>query len=450
MGSFNTSCFVSRQTIATGDACKVMPISQARTYREVELTHGDRAVRAYGHTHSTCYPTCFWEPASGFFDAVYDDYGKFTLSDTDNNRDLLVQFLGEALRHVPNVALGENTSHDIPCDLRGFMASNTPRLLACYGKQAAAPAETADPDLLWPEAVQCWDYLWEVAREARLFWSDYSGVLRPMGFAVMHQTAFDELVAMTNAWVGYGGESYEMRVFFQRALDDVKAWAVKREEKRLATQPLEERNARLESYFAFDKLRNAMERVGGNVRIPYASDYSQFDEVYDDYSNGKLSDDALFELVKPSLELRYACSGLESLNLHFEPMVYAGQDYSNEVGVSYAKLVQSVARKVTRGRDVHCYGEFIEYSVLARDPQVFEHLSKKAHEYDGALNLLRTETSSEDSSRALVIFECTLPRKYVLQLLKDYATENDDAGILRSSLQRAKLSAADAEADAQD
>jgi len=45
--------------------------------------------------------------------------------------------------------------------------------------------------------------------------------------------------------------------------------------------------------------------------------------------------------------MRLVESALEALNLHFEPMVYAPQDYSNSIGTDYARFVSKMAEKIT-------------------------------------------------------------------------------------------------------
>ncbi len=402
MGSFNTACFVSRQTIATGDACKVIPIRQAHTYREVETSFGGKNAQLWGHCHSTCYPDRFWAPIGGFFDAVYDDYGRFTLTDNVNNRLLIWAFLTEALQQVPVVAVGENQSHEIPCDLRAFMASTTPQLLAELSPQrrveapalAQAPSDVAaDSEQLWEQSLKCWDYLWEVARESRLVWA-CGHVLRPAGFAVMHTVAYAELVVISGTARGYRGESYAMRDFFGRALESVKTWSTARAAP-FSKAPSAQRNFGLEAYFAANKFRDAMAVFGGNLNYRLMGEDSLLETAFGAYLEGKLSDDELFESMKPAIEVRYACSALEGLNLHFEPMVYASQDYHNDVGESYAQLVDVVQAKVTRGRDVHYYGAFNGYQVLVKDAAVFKALAERVPDYDASLHLLSTESHPE-------------------------------------------------------
>jgi hypothetical protein len=358
MGSFNTSCFVSRQTVAPGDACKVVPIRQQHTYQLLETTFQGVQEKLWGHCHTTCYPTRFWEPVSGFFDAVYDDYGQFTLTDNASNRSLLDEFLSQALRHVPVVLAGKNPSHDVPCDLQAFMAQETPQLLKHLAPTEKA-SEVSDPHLLWAQAVQCWDYLWEVSREARLFWSDCDKVLRPTSFSVIHIAAFNELVELTGRRVGYSDESYDMREFFNRGMVEVKQWMRGRQEakaKKTGSDTLAAPEPG-DLVFAPEKLLQSFARVAGNLNFRRMADTEVLYDAFDAYFGGTLDDDGLYEVCKPMLEVRYACSGLEAMNLHFEPIVYAGQDYSNELGVSYAEFVNKVSKKVVRGRDVYSYGE---------------------------------------------------------------------------------------------
>jgi hypothetical protein len=65
----------------------------------------------------------------------------------------------------------------------------------------------------------------------------------------------------------------------------------------------------------------------------------------------ELSLDALFEKALPFMKDRYALSALETLNLYLSPMVYAGQDYSNDIGTMYTRFVLDVSAAVNLGRN---------------------------------------------------------------------------------------------------
>ncbi len=375
MGSFNTSCFVSRQTIAPGDACMVIPIMQKSGYNPVALSYkGVELVNQYGVTSSTCYPTRFWVPVGSFFEAVYDDYGRVNLSDTPTNRFKLLDFIRQALEKTPVVSQGENTVHDVPYDLVTFMTDKAPELLAYLTARGKNAAEL-QADLFFQQGVACWDYIYDVAQEQRMFWTNYLGVLRPMNFAIMHRASFDTLVSITSGWTGWDGVSYEMRPYLDAALDLAKA-AIARE-----TNTFEQ------VHFGFAHLTERIRRVGGNEGSAYPAEHLALDAVGHAYVNGGLTGDQLFEYLKPWMEIRWACAALGNLNLHFEPVVYASQDYDNEIGQEYAKFVADVSRKVTVGRIEGMYGPFKKFGVTISTKDVLPIMVDAAMEYDGRIEI---------------------------------------------------------------
>jgi hypothetical protein len=64
-------------------------------------------------------------------------------------------------------------------------------------------------------------------------------------------------------------------------------------------------------------------------------------------NNGCFSDTQKEFLIE-SLKDRYVVRGLAELNLKLSPIVYASQDYSNEIGKAYAKFVRSVSSTVNK------------------------------------------------------------------------------------------------------
>lgn len=55
--------------------------------------------------------------------------------------------------------------------------------------------------------------------------------------------------------------------------------------------------------------------------------------------------------LAPLFEDGAVMRAMDDLYLKLEPSYYAGQDYSNEAGSTYARLVESVSRSVSAQRD---------------------------------------------------------------------------------------------------
>lgn len=383
MGSFNTSCFATRQTIAPGDACRVAAIVQRSSFEPVQMTHGEQSLSMHGITDSTCYPDAFWRPAMMFIPAVYNDYGRFKLVLNPLSRRVLLDFFAQALTDAPAVQQGANQYHDVPCDIRHKLTTSLPLLAALLKVRPVQEPETEpvfDPNgtAFDAELEEMWDYVFEAASEERLFWSARHGVIRPMQFAVMHQCAYDALASLSDSRKDWDGHSLEptariTRVFAQ-AMDEAKEVEKELREASASEDLTEEQmKSRLEltlSWRMTDTLREAFRTAGGSSASLFVSRVLRA-AVKKTLDTGSLDDKVLSVLVQ-CLRDAYLHHGLLEYNLHFEPMVYAGQDYHNEIGESYRDFVVRMSQQVSAGRISHYYGELKAYSGKFPGPEQFK------------------------------------------------------------------------------
>lgn len=348
MGSYNTSCFASRQTIAEGDPCLVVPIVQRRTFHPVELSFRGQAHSQYGLTMSTCHPNRFWNPVHAFFEADYEDSGEVVLSDTGANRHQLLDFLGQALRHTAQAKEGENLVHDLPYNLEAYLREQQPELWELLQSPERERSQAAVSDEMFEQALCAWGYLWGVAQEQRLFWWD-PPALQPLSFAVIHRSAFEALVTLANQQRTYDGRSCEMQAFFGKRLRELLQSAEVAALRAVQGQAFEQvlsRRFRVE-----DALREALRAVGEIPALRYQGQQEAVEQVAERIAAGVTEEEELLHILEPVLRVRYACSALSELNLHFEPLVYTPGDYSNAIGARYAEFVQGVSAQVTCLRD---------------------------------------------------------------------------------------------------
>lgn len=342
MGSFNTTCFASQQTIAPGETCIVIPLIQKSTYQAAQATFRGESFELHGVTSSTCYPTAFWRPMGGFLEARYDDYGRVKLVDTYTNLSCLVDYLHYVLRNTPVVAQGENQYHDLPFDFSAFLAEKASHLGAWLTRRREDPPVPFDAKLFFQEGVACWDYIWDVAFENRLFGADYHGQLRPLSFAVMHKAAHDLLVADTEKCADWDGQSLEQRSFFSRVLAKARTESAERYK--------DGDPHGMQAFIAADSIRRDFQCVGHFEGCSYPVESSVLPSLVRAHLEGQSTEDKLFDQVKHLLDARYVMAALGRLNIKLTPMVYAGQDYSNEIGRAYARFVRSASAAVNKGR----------------------------------------------------------------------------------------------------
>jgi hypothetical protein len=436
MGSFNTSCFVSRQTIAGGDPCRIVAIMQSRSWDDIELTYDGVKTQGAGFCSSTCYPDRFWRPVSNFIEAKYDDYGRFELADSPQTRSALGHFITDTLRQAPVVTQGDNEYHDVPFDLQAFMAKDAPKLFEWLTVKESTLDFHGDA-AVFEELVKTWDYIWNVAQEERMFWADLRRRLVPMSFAVMHESAYQALIKIAEAPCSYRGKR-DMRTHFDnslRAMRDYQAEVAAE----VAQAPVDEGTARFHQRYAFNRFMDELKRAGAGNCLPMPGEAKLLYSLQDPFLAGELTEDQLFKALLPTLSARYVQGGLEELNLHFEPIVYATQDYSNEIGQAYAKLVSGISRQVTRAREVRYCGEYSKYHMIVAIPEVlFDALSKKAREWDSRLQLLEQQSSISRPGNQLVAFETTLSLELLQEFLQEFEAEtkdNADFAMHRDTLQ---------------
>lgn len=357
MGSFNTSCFVSQQTISTDDESIILPIVQQSTYKPVELlvpTHeGVKEVSKYGYCHSTCYATAFWGYAGPMIKGKYDDYGRFELEKTKENAQNIQSFFNSIAVKICDVKQGENEYHEHPL---AFSEIYNPKEKHTFEK-----------------LVEVWDKVWDLAGQSRLFVKNYKGEPVCVAFAVMHKSSADYLVETFSSGKTWDDESLEPKSYFNTYIN-----------KRISEiLDIFKDKKELDDTISFAAITIASlegfrigEQEGSHIASHYPRPRDVSKNIVDYFKNNpnektltKEFTDELFENFKAQIEHRYLASGLERLSIKLSPMVYASQDYSNEIGNDYLKMIQAVNERVNKiVKDK--YGEDDDFESDSKKPKI--------------------------------------------------------------------------------
>lgn len=345
MGSFNTTCFVTNQTIASDDGCVVFPIVRQKSYNKIKVYKGDKQFKEWGATSSTCYSDAFWKLKGGMITAKYYDYGRVTVEDTPENRKVILNMVAELIAEDVVVEQGENQSHDVPFNIKQFVLDKTQYLKTIITKEEFQKDESTR-EALFKELITVWDYVWNVAQEDRLFSLDYHNNPVPMSFAIMHQTTAQELIRLMESRKTYDKKSLKQWNVFSRAITE----SFTEIEEFYSKHPEHKRPGSGEWLFV-ERFREKLYRIGGSALHSYSDKYSdsQFDLMFRIFKEGKPTRKS-FKEIKPGLDARYIIGSLEMMNLKVQPIVYSGQDYDNAMGRMYAKLVNNVSDKVYKQR----------------------------------------------------------------------------------------------------
>lgn len=409
MGSFYGSCFASRQTIATGDRCRIVAVVQSTTLSPVEINVGGKTFTEYGPTDHRSHPSAFWTPMTGFLSASYDDFGNVVMDFTGQSRREAVQFIRKLLSDDLEIKQGSSPEHDPGFHLRTFMQENTPALLA------AIKTATAD-DVTDQELAKCWDYIWSVAQRGRLF-AIHRDQPRALQFALMHEAAYQALLDRVAAENSY--QPMDIPSYVRRAINAGHQGVKRIEEVYQDRDP-----SRLtESTRAFVFNDGVVCEVLSVNQIRNTAIEGLLIELDEALFSGKLTESQFIEQVTPAIQDVYVMMGLRRMNLRYAPMDYAGQDAKNALGLEYAAFVDKVSQAAFRGRMVHMYGPYVRYAFQSYDCTAVDELVREAHHYDSHM-VLESMTPAEpksfwESPRWDVVLSATMKRKDFVSVLKD-------------------------------
>lgn len=332
MGSFNTSCMVSQQVIVPGAETIILPIQQQATYNPVEISKDGKEMSQYGFAHTTCYPTAFWGYAGPMIRGTYDDYGRFNLDNTPENNVNLNAFFNTLIETAFNSKQGDNEYHDHAFDIHSLYDTKK--------------------EYSFAELEGIWEKVWDVAQENRVFVSNYQGEPRNLQFAVIHRAAADYLIDSVGKLTNYSGQSYEQKSYFKNYIQSqlTRMLEVFKDKKKVSDTF---------TFFASQMTSLSNYRIGEQEGAYISQYYDNFSSVMDaieafSEKNPNTTElpeeliDTLFEIFEPQIQHRYLHVGLDHLNIKLSPMVYASQDYDNDMGKSFAKMIRSVSSQVNK------------------------------------------------------------------------------------------------------
>lgn len=327
MGSFNTTCFVSQQTITPGAQVYILPVMQSLSYSPVSLKVGDETVEKYSYTKSPTSCNAFWTLCGPIVSGNYDDYGRFDLDDSNSNMLALTALFNDLYKH--NV---------ISCDFDITKKFNP------------------EVDYTMSELEEIWKYMWNAFQKNTLFARNVMNKISPLAFAVMHRSAGDYLVnAVSTKKTSYCSDM-SPEVFFKEYLNQQMA----KYEAVLDKDAIEGNEV-----FIGIQLSSLEDMPLGvsNYYIPsfYNVDYRQVIEIVKEHfiQNPKAFtfDDTtveqLYGMFEDCLHAMYIVSGMRDLYINFSPMVYAGQDYHNEIGNERLKMMKAINKVVKADIKAH-------------------------------------------------------------------------------------------------
>ncbi len=358
MAAINARCAASGQTIADGDACRLVLISQSASFEPIELDSDKGPLTQVGLANSDVYPNCNWRPQTAFLKAVYDDYGMLNLV-LGNGLDRALAVSGlETLRNDALRTLkGKNAYHDLAFDLPAFIEANAPGLHALLAPRTwMSPVLVLPDDSLDKELQRCWSHVCDLVRRHRVFMNGYCRQVRPVELHLVHEQAYQGLARHLDGARNWNDESLALEACLRRALAAAHAELEARRAERLANPEGRsaeelERDSGMDGWYFKQAFGAVMNRL--DVESCFSPDNVArrlLDHAVDMLHEGRLDEARFLERAFTLSRDRSVICAMERLELKFTPVTYVTGDSRNTVGAAYAAFVADIARAVSGER----------------------------------------------------------------------------------------------------
>lgn len=352
MGSFNIKCFASGQAITEGAPCRVIAIRQATSFHPVTLTYRGDVVERYGNFNATCTPDAFWTPVSPFIEATYADYGQVAVTLSERSRSDVLRLV-RRLRRQDIVA--QSHDGDETFDLGLFIRESAGVLASAMDSNDAVLPASEQVDVA---LAACWDYIWAAAEKGMVFSAHSERGLCSVQFAVIHEDAYQALVALSANSVGDPNHSRVPAEFLARALTEAKASLAAYQAEQAKEAPPENDAQRtvkelFSGFYFADRMRHCLSMVT-QVSRHELTDMDLFSALSAAFTRGELTEAQLTAQLVPLVLPLYAVSAMENLGIKFSPVETVGGGPGNESGVTYAEFVTEVSQRIQRGHPAVC------------------------------------------------------------------------------------------------
>lgn len=320
MGSFNTSCFVTKQTISPRDKAVIFPIKQlcdsARSFNLIEGSIATRTnvinktlVKSY---KSICHIDSNWEFAGPMLYATYDDYGRFTIDNTEYNIKTMQSLFVGLAGTLYNVELGRNEYHDIAINMREWIKKHG--------------VSTYDG------LCEIWKHLTEGFNEGRCFIYD-NAASYALKLAVMSYHTFDYILHKSDKHFE-NIYKYTLIKYFDRVS--------KYNDEKMNEMAIYTMNISIPLQFADFIMSLYMD-------VNYIEAINKSYEKHKSFNEAFIND--VYDIMLPIYSFIYVMSDIDAnYPCKLEPQTYTGQDYSNEIGKDYINLLKQVNKLIKSNR----------------------------------------------------------------------------------------------------
>lgn len=354
MSAINARCGASQQSIAAGDRCRVLFITQSSSFEPIALRDGETTLELPGIANTSVYLNCYWRPSSPFIRAVYDDYGMSRLVlESPLDRARVTTLFADHYQSAVQTLAGKNQYHDLAFNFKEFVEQNAPQLNGILAPRTwLSPPLSPAGDSLDAELQLCWSFLCDMVRRHRVFVRGYCNQIRPLEMYMVHERAYAGLLAHREQLKDWDGNSLEMRAYILRAIKEARQAEADCD---MAEEPSEEtevptKKRNLRTMVFTSTLSDALNRCNPDGCSKDSLAHRKRMNFAYDLFDGNISDDEFVEKTIPFMEDLAAFSSLEYFQVRLSPITYVGADFKNSVGSAYAQFVGEVSEQVTQER----------------------------------------------------------------------------------------------------
>lgn len=283
MGSFNSQCFVSKQILSGEDKAFIIPFIENPKNTKSILIKDDNIL----NFHSVFEPTNTAFIAYSYpIECEYYDYGIFNIKNTEQNKNSLKYLFDLLFNDMLEVLAGDNPYHEKAFNIKKV-----------YDNQK----EYSFEDLL---------KIYKDIEENSIFNNQRSFVMKENKILNMNLSSI----------------SYYVLEYSKKSKHNFEQYC----KKQLINQ---------ETIRNFLSFKNYIKDKEVNIFID-----ESLEKIVLDFLNSKqnIDYDELYRLVENRLNLYFILLIMKDMNIDFEPIVYAGQDYGNYTGKLFYKTFKEI------------------------------------------------------------------------------------------------------------
>lgn len=403
------SCFASHQTVAERDLCRLVPIYQWTSLQSDIAQYKPKVDGEYKHVRSARigWRDSGWHAIGEFFPAVALERGRIELRMSAQVRRQVARLLSHLLEYGPKIEPGSGSKDAF--DLSAYVGQTFPELMERLTPGRRELDVTSLDASLDVALSASFTYVYEASVYGHLYVADLGGRLRPMEFALVHEDAYQALVARKLTTPRYGRITASVKdaigAAFEKALRDV---------------PDERGDPQTLKYVRAGRVADRLLEMSDMTRDLFVLN-AHLQNIALGVFEKRMTVAEAAELLSGDIANAYAFACLDDLGVPLSPVVYAAdEDYDNHCGNAYLEFVSGVNHNVRRSRNVAIYGEFFRYELRAAAMSDVQALKEDAKSWDCGFELVSAGPAPNETSGALaVVIDVTAQLDFVQRVIKD-------------------------------